>query len=87
MYLFILFYSEAISNIHYFSEVRRDVRVCKWNAPRATCKEAVLVVAKKQGLAFVAVKEKMAPVLDKRHPGAAGASENSNEDEEGQNLW
>ena len=43
--------------------------------------------AKKQGLAFVAVKEKMAPVLEKRHPGAAGASENNNEDEEGQNLW
>lgn len=86
--LFYLFniYGEAINNMHYFTEFRRDVRVFKWNAPCATCKKAVLVVAKK-GLAFVAVKEKMAPVLEKRHPGAAGASENNNEDEEGQNLW
>uniref|UniRef100_A0A674NES9 Dynein light intermediate chain n=1 Tax=Takifugu rubripes TaxID=31033 RepID=A0A674NES9_TAKRU len=30
---------------------------------------------------------KMAPVLEKRHPGAAGTGENNNEDEEGQNLW
>ncbi|TNM90997.1 hypothetical protein fugu_003286 [Takifugu bimaculatus] len=29
----------------------------------------------------------MAPVLEKRHPGAAGTGENNNEDEEGQNLW
>uniref|UniRef100_A0A4W6CI83 Dynein light intermediate chain n=1 Tax=Lates calcarifer TaxID=8187 RepID=A0A4W6CI83_LATCA len=30
---------------------------------------------------------KMAPVLEKQLPGAAGAGENNNEDEEGQNLW
>lgn len=87
---FILFFyicGKAINDMHYFTEFRRDVRVFKWNAPTATCQKAVLVVAKKQGLAFVAVKEKMAPVLEKRHPGAAGASENNNEDEEGQNLW
>lgn len=35
----------------------------------------------------MAVREKMAPVLEKRHPGAAGASENNNEDEEGLDLW
>ncbi|XP_075877107.1 cytoplasmic dynein 1 light intermediate chain 2 isoform X2 [Nelusetta ayraudi] len=29
----------------------------------------------------------MAPVLEKRLPGAAGAGENNNEEEEGQNLW
>lgn len=29
----------------------------------------------------------MAPVLEKRLPGAAGAGDNNNEDEEGQNLW
>lgn len=29
----------------------------------------------------------MAPVLEKRLAGAAGAAENNNEDEEGQNLW
>uniref|UniRef100_A0A4W6CI31 Dynein light intermediate chain n=1 Tax=Lates calcarifer TaxID=8187 RepID=A0A4W6CI31_LATCA len=29
----------------------------------------------------------MAPVLEKQLPGAAGAGENNNEDEEGQNLW
>lgn len=33
------------------------------------------------------LNEKMAPVLEKRHPGAAGTGENNNEDEEGQNLW
>uniref|UniRef100_A0A671TLD6 Dynein light intermediate chain n=1 Tax=Sparus aurata TaxID=8175 RepID=A0A671TLD6_SPAAU len=30
---------------------------------------------------------KMAPVLEKQLPGAAGAGDNNNEDEEGQNLW
>uniref|UniRef100_A0A671TMB2 Dynein light intermediate chain n=1 Tax=Sparus aurata TaxID=8175 RepID=A0A671TMB2_SPAAU len=29
----------------------------------------------------------MAPVLEKQLPGAAGAGDNNNEDEEGQNLW
>lgn len=29
----------------------------------------------------------MAPVLEKRLPGAAGPAENNNEDEEGQTLW
>ncbi|XP_062279705.1 cytoplasmic dynein 1 light intermediate chain 2 isoform X1 [Scomber scombrus] len=29
----------------------------------------------------------MAPVLEKQLPGAAGASDNNNEEEEGQNLW
>ena len=36
------------------------------------------------------VREKMAPVLEKKLLGAAGAGdtmENNNEDEEGQNLW
>uniref|UniRef100_A0A673A741 Dynein light intermediate chain n=1 Tax=Sphaeramia orbicularis TaxID=375764 RepID=A0A673A741_9TELE len=30
---------------------------------------------------------KMAPVLEKQLPGAAGAGDNNNEEEEGQNLW
>uniref|UniRef100_A0A672G701 Dynein light intermediate chain n=1 Tax=Salarias fasciatus TaxID=181472 RepID=A0A672G701_SALFA len=30
---------------------------------------------------------KMAPVLEKQHPGAAGAGDNNSEEEEGQNLW
>uniref|UniRef100_A0A672G6X3 Dynein light intermediate chain n=1 Tax=Salarias fasciatus TaxID=181472 RepID=A0A672G6X3_SALFA len=29
----------------------------------------------------------MAPVLEKQHPGAAGAGDNNSEEEEGQNLW
>lgn len=29
----------------------------------------------------------MAPVLEKQLPGAAGAGDNNNEEEEGQNLW
>lgn len=32
-------------------------------------------------------REKMAPVLEKQLPGAAGAGDNNNEEEEGQNLW
>uniref|UniRef100_A0A3B4AK08 Dynein light intermediate chain n=1 Tax=Periophthalmus magnuspinnatus TaxID=409849 RepID=A0A3B4AK08_9GOBI len=39
------------------------------------------------GLAFVGLREKMAPVLEKQLPVSAGTGDNNNEDEEGQNLW
>lgn len=50
-------------------EFLRNARVFERNAPCATCKRAGLVVAKKQGLAFVAVEREDGSRFGEAAPG------------------
>lgn len=66
-----------------------DLNVTHPRVARLEGAELVQPQKQRPGLAFVVgEREKMAPVLEKQLPGAAGmAGDNNNEDEEGQNLW